>query len=67
MERGLLKSAVKSKFYISIIFYLDSGASDFAEVSKFWTGLHRPSGDLDWVGSIWTDVDRFGVTWTDLD
>ena len=48
----MFKSATKSKFYISIIFYLDSGASDFAEVSKFWTGLHRPSGDLDWVGSV---------------
>ena len=63
----MFESAAESKFYISPIFYLDSGASDFAEVSKIWTGLHRPSGDLDWVGPIWTDVDRFGVTWTGLD
>ena len=67
MESGLLESAAKLKFHVSTIFYSDSGSSDFAEVSKFWTGLRRLGVSLDWVESIWVVFDRFGATWTDLD
>ena len=52
-------SAAESKSYIPIIFYLDSGAPDFAEVSKFCTGLRR-------LGLVWTGLNRFRLFWTDF-